>query len=52
MSKQVSWDPEMLKKAIDTILSGAGKRVDLGGGVKVYEVQNVVRIDLKAWDDE
>lgn len=38
---------EKINKAIETILSGVCKRVDIDSNVKVYEVKNVIRIDIK-----
>lgn len=48
-------NPEMyekINKAIETILSGVCKRVDINSYIKVYEVKNVIRIDIKIPDDE
>lgn len=42
---QIDW--EKVDKAIETILSGVCKRVDIDKDVKVYEVKNVIRIDIK-----
>lgn len=36
-----------LSKAIDMVVSGVCKRVDVSSDIKVYAVKNVVRIDLK-----
>lgn len=36
-----------LSKAIDMIVAGTCKRVDVSPDVKVYLVKNVVRVDLK-----
>lgn len=44
------FSPEMREKienAICTILDGTCKRCDISDDVKVYEVKNVIRIDLK-----
>lgn len=38
---------EKIENAICTILDGTCKRVDVNKNVKVYEVKNVIRIDLK-----
>lgn len=38
---------ERIENAICTILDGTCKRVDISDTVKVYEVKNVIRIDLK-----
>lgn len=43
---------EKICKAIETILSGICKRVDIDDRVKVYEVKNVIRIDIKVSDNE
>lgn len=34
-------------KAIETIQDGVCKRIDVNDAVKVYEVKNVIRIDIK-----
>ena len=39
-----------LSKAIDMVMTGACKRVDVSSDIKVYAVKNVVRIDLKISD--
>ena len=39
-----------LSKAIDMVMTGACKRVDVSSDIKVYTVKNVVRIDLKISD--
>ena len=36
-----------IHEAIGTILDGSVARVDLKGGIKVYKVQNVIRVDIK-----
>lgn len=36
-----------LSKAIDMVVAGTCKRVDVSSDIKVYAVKNVVRIDLK-----
>ena len=36
-----------LSKAIDMVVAGTCKRVDVSPDVKVYLVKNVVRVDLK-----
>lgn len=41
-----------IEEAICVILDGVCKRVDISDGVKVYEVKNVIRIDLKVTDGE
>jgi len=43
---------EKINKAIETILSGVCKRVDINDNIKVYEVKNVIRIDIKVSDNE
>ena len=43
---------EKINKAIETILSGVCKRVDIDSNVKVYEVKNVIRIDIKVQGNE
>lgn len=39
-----------LSKAIDMVMTGTCKRVDVSSDIKVYAVKNVVRIDLKISD--
>lgn len=34
-------------KAVDLICSGTCKKVEVSDSVKVYEVKNVIRIDIK-----
>lgn len=36
-----------LSKAIDMVVAGTCKRVDVSPDIKVYLVKNVVRVDLK-----
>ena len=36
-----------LSKAIDMVVAGTCKRVDVSSDIKVYAVKNVVRVDLK-----
>lgn len=36
-----------IAKAIDLIRSGTCKKVEVSDGVKVYEVKNIIRIDIK-----
>lgn len=36
-----------LSNAIDLVVAGACKRVDVSPDIKVYAVKNVVRVDLK-----
>lgn len=38
---------DKIEDAICTILDGICKRCDISDDVKVYEVKNVIRIDLK-----
>ena len=42
---------EAIDDAMCLILEGKCKRVDVAPDVKVYEVKNVIRIDLKVSDD-
>ena len=42
----MDWDK--IKKAVEAIQAGIGKRVDIGGGIIVYSVgEKVIRIDIK-----
>lgn len=53
-SRMCDFSPETREKiedAICTILDGTCKRCDISDRVKVYEVKNVVRIDLKIYGD-
>lgn len=34
-------------RAVETVLKGEARRVDVAPDIKVYECKNVVRIDLK-----
>ena len=34
-------------RAVETVLKGAARRVDVAPDIKVYECKNVIRIDLK-----
>ena len=34
-------------RAVETVLRGEARRVDVASDIKVYECKNVVRIDLK-----
>lgn len=43
--------PKILK-AIDTILEGTCKRIDVDPNIKVYECKNVLRIDLHIQEEE
>ena len=36
-----------VQEAIDTIKRGVCKRVDVNDQVKVYQVKNVIRVDIK-----
>ncbi len=38
---------EKIQKAVDTIMSGVCKRVDIDCTLKVYEVKDVIRIDWR-----
>ena len=39
-----------LSAAVDMVVNGTCKRVDVSSDIKVYTVKNVVRIDLKLSD--
>lgn len=39
-----------ISEAVDLIVKGTCKRVDVSPDIKVYAVKNVVRIDLKLSD--
>lgn len=39
-----------ISAAVDLVVNGTCKRVDVSPGIKVYAVKNVVRIDLKLSD--
>ena len=41
----INW--EKIQKAIEIIRNGVCKRVDVDENTKVYEVKNVIRIDIK-----
>lgn len=45
---KVTFDAGKLQQAIQAIEAGWTKRVDIDAYTKVYEVKNVIRIDLKA----
>lgn len=50
MSRTVDVSPDTwgaIQRAIELILDGTCKRVDVAEDVKVYECKNVIRIDLK-----
>lgn len=34
-------------RAVETVLKGEARRVDVAPDIKVYECKNVIRIDLK-----
>lgn len=38
---------EKVLEAVDTIHRGVCKRIDVNDKVKVYQVKNVIRIDIK-----
>ena len=38
---------EKVLEAIDTVQRGVCKRIDVNDRVKVYQVKNVIRIDIK-----
>lgn len=42
---------ELIERAVFRILGGECKRVDVAPDVKVYLCKNVVRIDLKAYQE-
>lgn len=50
--QKCTFDADKVQKAVETILSGVCKRVDIDANTKVYEVKNVIRIDLKITDGE
>ena len=37
-------------RAVETVLRGEARRVDVAPDIKVYECKNVIRIDLKMAD--
>ena len=41
-----------VQDAIDTIRRGICKRVDIDDSIKVYQVKNVIRIDIKEKGDK
>lgn len=41
------YDFDKIAEAVKIVLSGVCRRVDIDENVKVYEVQNVIRIDIK-----
>ena len=38
---------KQLNQAVETVLSGVCKRVDVDENVKVYACKNIIRIDIK-----
>lgn len=38
-------------RAVETVLKGEARRVDVAPDIKVYECKNVIRIDLKIADE-
>lgn len=38
---------ESIARAVETVLRGEARRVDVAPDIKVYECKNVIRIDLK-----
>lgn len=38
---------DQLNQAVETVLSGVCKRVDVDDRVKVYTCKNIIRIDIK-----
>ena len=47
-----AWTQLKVAEAIETILRGTCKRIDVNKDVKVYECKNVIRIDLKIKEEE
>lgn len=45
---KVNFDAVKIQQAIQAIEAGWTKRVDIDDHTKVYEVKNVIRIDLKS----
>lgn len=45
--RAVEYDSAQLREAINTILRGVCKRVDINDDVKVYAVKDTIRIDMK-----
>ena len=38
-------------RAVETVLKGEARRVDIAPDIKVYECKDVIRIDLKIADE-
>ena len=52
--QEESYDPYIVEKlsgAIQRIVEGSGKRVDVSEDIKVYECKDIVRIDIKMRKD-
>ena len=47
-----AWTQLKIAEAIETILRGTCKRIDVNDNVKVYECKNVIRVDLKVSEKE
>lgn len=47
-SSEFDQHKEKIFRAIETIQDGVCKRVDVNDSIKVYEVKNVIRIDIKS----
>lgn len=47
-----AWTQLKIAEAIESILRGTCKRIDVNSDVKVYECKNVIRIDLKVTEDK
>lgn len=45
-------DFDKIRRAINLVLSGNCKRVEVSPSVKVYECKDVIRIDLKISDGD
>ena len=43
---------EKVIRAIETIQDGVCKRVDISDKIKVYACKDIIRIDLKAYEDK
>lgn len=48
--RTIFFDSEKIQEAIMRILNGTCKKVVVDESIKVYECQNVIRIDLKIQD--
>ena len=47
-----AWTQLKIAEAIETILRGTCKRIDVNNDIKVYECKNIIRIDLKVIEDK